>query len=91
MGDFAQHLAAPHDADEIGARIRRLLRDLLFLEPGDADLIDTGLIDSVGLMKLFAALEEEFCIKIGYDDLSLNHFRTAGAITAFVVLKRDPG
>jgi acyl carrier protein len=61
------------------------MSDRLHIEvpDGDANLIDTGLIDSMSLVELFIALEEEFGINVADEDLDLNDFRTMNSVTRF--------
>ena len=76
--------------DEVSARIMRLLRDSLLLEPSNTntDLIEGGVIDSAGFMELFVLLENEFGIQIELADLDLDHFRTVQDIASFVINKQ---
>jgi acyl carrier protein len=77
--------------DPVIARIMKLLRESLFVEPPDADtdIVETGLIDSAGFMDLFIVLEDQFGIRIAAADLDLNHFRTVGKMAAFVIDKQN--
>ncbi|HEU0297876.1 MAG TPA: acyl carrier protein [Longimicrobium sp.] len=81
-------MPAPHAVSD---RILRLLRDSLFLEPAaaDTDLVDAGLIDSAAFMRLFLLLEDEFDIRIGAEDLALDHFRSVQTMASFVARKQD--
>jgi acyl carrier protein len=47
-------------------------------------LIDQGVIDSLGIMKMLAFLEEKFNIQIAGDELVLENFETLDAITQLV-------
>ncbi len=61
-----------------------LLRGLPGKLLGDDDpLIESGVIDSMGVMSLLAFLEKEFSIEIPGDDLIPENF---GSITAIVAL-----
>lgn len=68
-----------------------VLRESLLLDPPDSttDLIDGGLIDSVGFMELFLLLEDEFGIQIELDDLDLDHFRSVDRLASFVIEKQN--
>jgi acyl carrier protein len=57
------------------------------LEDND-NLIERGVIDSLGIMKLLAYLEETFSISISDDELIPDNFETIDAISAFVVSKQ---
>jgi acyl carrier protein len=66
-------------------RVRAIMSDRLHIDVGDGDanLIDTGLIDSMSLVELFVALEEEFGINVADEDLDLNDFRTLNSVVRF--------
>jgi acyl carrier protein len=42
----------------------------------DEDLLTTGLIDSLGIMKLLAFLEETFDVKVPAEDMTIENFMT---------------
>jgi acyl carrier protein len=50
----------------------------------DADLVGTGLLDSLTLVELLAQLEETFGVSISTDDLELETFRSIASIASFV-------
>jgi acyl carrier protein len=50
----------------------------------DYDLVATGVIDSLGLLKLIAWLEERFELPIDDIELDPDSFRTIDAIDAFI-------
>jgi len=50
----------------------------------DMDLVETGLLDSLGLVELLAQLEETFGLSISTDDLELENFRSIANIAGFV-------
>jgi acyl carrier protein len=50
----------------------------------DYDLVATGVIDSLGLLKLIAWLEERFELPIDDLELDPDSFRTINAIDAFI-------
>ncbi len=52
------------------------------------NLIETGMIDSLGIQKLLAYLETTFSIQIADDELIPDNFQTIEAISAFVRDKR---
>jgi acyl carrier protein len=54
----------------------------------DESLIDTGIVDSLGIFQLMAFLEEEFAISIADDEVTPDNFRTLAAIEAFVEAKQ---
>jgi D-alanine--poly(phosphoribitol) ligase subunit 2 len=46
--------------------------------------LEEGLIDSLGVMRLVAFLEEEFDVKIPPQDLTIENFITVQAITTYL-------
>jgi acyl carrier protein len=59
-------------------RVRLLIRDVLSVEvpDGDADMIDSGLLDSLALVSLIAEIEQEFQLELPLDDLDVDQFRS---------------
>jgi len=57
----------------------------------DTPLIDNGVIDSLGVMKLVAYLEETFAITVAPDDLVPENFETPKLITALVAARMKDG
>lgn len=47
-------------------------------------LLDSGIIDSMGIMKLLAYLEDVFLLKIASDDLIPENFETIDTICSLV-------
>ncbi|MFI5756912.1 acyl carrier protein [Streptomyces sp. NPDC051569] len=50
----------------------------------DHDLLSDGVIDSLGVLKLIAWVEDRFEVAIGDADLDPNNFRSVAAIDAFI-------
>ena len=48
------------------------------------DLLNSGLVDSIGLMRLVSHLEETYSIKINPQDLVIENFRNVHAIKQFL-------
>ena len=76
--------------------IMSLLRTEIAPDRNDIDvekdsLIDSGLIDSLGIFKLVSLLEKEFAIKISDDELLPENFETTSAIVQFVIQKQQSG
>ncbi|WP_436498886.1 phosphopantetheine-binding protein [Actinokineospora sp. HUAS TT18] len=57
----------------------------------DLDLIDSGVIDSLSLLKLLAWLEDRFELPIDDIELDPDSLRTVTAITEFVDRARSAG
>jgi acyl carrier protein len=81
-----------HDAEEIRARIKRLIVERLFLEGldpeeiGDGDpLFGEGLgLDSVDALELVLGLEQEFGIKIKSQEVGREAFASVAALAEYV-------
>ena len=58
-------------------------QDNIQLTP-DEDLLTTGLIDSLGIMKLIAWLEEEFSVKIPPEDMTIENFLSPEVIENYI-------
>ena len=50
----------------------------------EEDLIDTGLLDSLSLVQLMVALEDEFKIRIEPEELDFEDYRSVETITEMV-------
>ena len=77
---------------DVAREIRRILRDQLRVEPPDpgTDLLESGLLDSLGFVELVASLESTFDIVVSLVDLELDEFRTVASITRFVRGQIEP-
>lgn len=71
------------------ARVAALFRERLRVDvpSPDMDLFGTGVLDSLQLVELLAALEQTFELQIAVEDLELDDFRTLSGIVQFVVGK----
>ena len=54
----------------------------------DLDLIDTGIVDSLGVLKLIAFLEGEFELNITPDELDADLYSSIGLIEAMITSKQ---
>jgi len=66
-----------------------ILQELAFDQPdleleGDTPLIKTGIVDSLGIVRLIGYLDEEFGVKVAADEMVLSNFETVGAIRRLV-------
>jgi acyl carrier protein len=50
----------------------------------DDQLVESGIIDSLGIMSLLSFLEERFSIQIQSEDLNPENFATVSTLTALV-------
>ena len=53
----------------------------------DFKLVEQGVIDSMGILRLITFIEENFNLTFAPEDLRLENFVTPDAITAFIVDK----
>lgn len=51
------------------------------------DLLGSGILDSLGMMKLIAFLEEEFNCKIGPEDMLIENFMTVDHINEYLLTR----
>jgi acyl carrier protein len=67
-------------------RLLRLFGDELSIDVASptTDLIETGLLDSLALVELIAAIEQEFNVDLALDALEIDAFRSVESIAAFV-------
>lgn len=50
----------------------------------EEDLIDSGLLDSLSIVQLMVALEEEFDIRIEPEDLDFEDYRSVSSMTDMI-------
>jgi acyl carrier protein len=55
----------------------------------DEDLLDQGILDSLGVMKLVIFLEKTFGIEVADEDIVPENFQTLNTIARFVEHKRQ--
>jgi len=67
-------------------QITQLLSEKVHIEPPslEADLLESGLLDSLTLVELMSSLEEQFGIHISFDEIEIDNFRTVKNIVEFV-------
>lgn len=67
-------------------QIRKLFEEKMELEVSsmEDDLLNMGILDSLGLMNLLLHIENEFGLQISIDDLELDNFRTIATIAEFI-------
>ncbi len=53
----------------------------------DQSLMTSGIIDSLGIFRLVAFLEENFSVRIGDDDIVHDNFQSINEINRFVAAK----
>jgi acyl carrier protein len=74
------------------AEIRELFAKKLAIEVESpvVDLLDTGLVDSVSLVELLLALEQEFGVSVPLEELEMDDFRSIARIAELVGRVRIP-
>jgi len=50
----------------------------------ETDLLDNGVLDSVGILNLVSFLEEQFGFSVPFEEFVPENFKTPAAITAMV-------
>lgn len=66
---------------QIAGEITRILSDWLLVEAAaDTDLIESGAVDSVGVVSLLVEIEQRFGISLPIDELTIDDIRSIGAI-----------
>ena len=73
-------------ADETVNRIESLLREVLAITPDgiDEDHIESGLLDSMALVELLHAIEQEFAVELPLEDLDVDLLRSVRGIATYV-------
>jgi methoxymalonate biosynthesis acyl carrier protein len=56
----------------------------------DTDLMESGLLDSLTLVELMTGLEEQFGIRISFDEIEIDNFRSVTNIADFVNRRSTP-
>jgi acyl carrier protein len=56
----------------------------------DANLFESGIVNSLFAIQLMTFLEREFDIEVTPDDLDIEHFKSLNATAAFVAGKLEP-
>jgi acyl carrier protein len=52
------------------------------------NLLETGVVDSLGILELVTFMEKEFSLKISDDELTAENFASIERIAAFIEAKR---
>lgn len=53
----------------------------------DANLFESGIVNSLFAVQLMTFIEKTFVIEVGMDDLDIENFKSLNAATAFVMKK----
>lgn len=82
---------APIEADpKLEVQLMGYIRERLHIEvPGpDAELFESGLIDSLAFVELLLMVSEEFGVEADMADLDMDNFHTVRHIAAFISERR---
>lgn len=81
-----------HVNEGLIAEIRELFAKKLAIEVESpvVDLLETGLVDSVSLVELLLALEQEFSVSVPLEELEMDDFRSIASIAELVARARMP-
>ena len=73
-------------SEESVKRVEVLMEDLLAIRPDgiDEDLLESGLLDSLGLVELLHGIEQEFAVELPLEDLDLELLRSVRGIASFL-------
>lgn len=85
-------LVKPEPAVEARARVRQFIVDNFYVaDPAglddEASLIDSGIVDSTGVLELIAFLESEFGVSIADAEVTPENLETVGRIARFLAGK----
>ena len=66
--------------------VLRIYREALDIEVGglDVDVFEDGLLDSLGLVMLVSEIEERFGLRIPFETLEIDEFRTVRSLARVV-------
>jgi acyl carrier protein len=79
--------------DSLLAELERIFADVTGSRPPspDADLIEVGVLDSLALVELLFAIEQELGVEIPADRLEVTRFRTLASLAELVAECRALG
>jgi methoxymalonate biosynthesis acyl carrier protein len=80
------------EIDEIRKTLREFLHSHLgihHLQDSD-DMFELGLMSSLLVIQLVAAVEDEFGILLKEADLNVSHFRSINSLTELIISKKTP-
>jgi len=73
-------------SEETAERLRGIISRALGipLPNTETDLVETGVLDSLALVELLVAVEEEFQIRFAPEELDIERFRSVAALVELV-------
>lgn len=87
MNDFGERI---RDSKELAAKLTAYILSDVVLDSTlaelavDDDLLEDGLIDSLGIMRLLAFIEQEFGFAVPPEDVTVDSFMSVEAIVAYL-------
>jgi len=93
MSDVFRYAAGVNE-NEVESEIRKFIIDnFLFGDASaapssDQQLVQSGLVDSTGILEIVSFLESKFEIQTADEELAAENFGTVGTIARFVVNKK---
>lgn len=74
------------DNEVLHAQLKAFFLEMLSVEISsiDADLVKTGILDSLSLVELFAYIEKEFETEISLDDVEIEDFHSIAKVADYV-------
>lgn len=57
----------------------------------DDDLLTSGLLDSLGIMRLVWFIEQEFVVEVPAEDVTIENFQTVSKIVAYLERRSGKG
>ncbi len=77
---------APRRSPDLEATLLHLFDRRLGLEvpSADANLLDSGILDSLVLVRLLAAIEERLGVRVGLERLEMSDFRSVSTIAGWL-------
>jgi len=75
---------------ELAREIQALMSEKLMaqVDSPDTDLLETGVLDSLTLVRLLMHLEEHFGLKVVMEDLDIEDLRSVRSIARFVASQK---
>lgn len=76
--------------DRLATELEAIGRDADTL-PDDFDLLDEGVIDSLGLLELLSAIEERFAIQMDWEDIEPEGLAKIGPLCRYIYASAPDG
>lgn len=74
------------DRESLQSSLLKLFADKLHVEVAspDVDLVEIGVLDSLGFVTLLMHIEEDFGVAVPVEDLDVEKFRSVARITGYL-------